>query len=324
MYENIKTFTNDPYWNRAWITQEFLLSNVIVFVTSKDEYRWTDVGRCILQCEDHQDTQLKYFWHGSTPRFFWDWKTSVEQLRGHYHLSDLLQKRSSSHCTDRLDRIYSLLSLVDRGHEFRVDYNESPVDLFWRTGEHFGVWSHFECVMALFNALDVSIDGLEKSSESLGSQDVTLHLRSEITRTMPTDRAFICRYQQCLKDYRGLLPRDNKEEYITLCTNNGSGAFLNDSAMHVHLRASQSSNGGTFELTRTAFNSWNFGDNGKNVGHIEHHVNQEWQRIKSLDYVKQNIMDERLLGGWRLRVPKRQILEQMKIRTRQFTMDRFR
>jgi hypothetical protein len=153
---------DQPYWNRAWITQEILLQANIRILVGRGWISWTRLGRSI--------------------RFF-NWRTldrtklvsdlhlTWSLIRSLYYspcyqsgLFELLKLRSSSKCFDVRDRIYSLLAIASRpvgNGRLVVDYDEDAEGLFWRVCEIYRAWSSHKNITILMKALQLSIGELD-------------------------------------------------------------------------------------------------------------------------------------------------------------------
>jgi hypothetical protein len=154
----------NPYWNRAWIVQEILLAKQVTVVMSGGKVDYLRLGHAITRSadlnrlEEDAAATLWAFW-------FSRWKEPphvrkepitlgwVREIRDREGFWDLIQMHKGSKCCDERDRIYSLLGLISDGHLFKVDYNESAADLFWRVGKHFDAWQSPELVDILRVAL---------------------------------------------------------------------------------------------------------------------------------------------------------------------------
>lgn len=70
----------------------------------------------------------------------------------------LLERQSL--CRDPRDRLYSIFAITDNVTGFQVNYDETILQTFWRTAEHFEAWHDFNRLHTLRIALslDVEID----------------------------------------------------------------------------------------------------------------------------------------------------------------------
>lgn len=147
--------------------QEILLARQVAIVLPGNKIvDWRVLGYAITnsstfdQCYQDVASQLYGFWRD---------RKGLEQARSrrHVHTMDvahdafwhLIHMHRNAQCTDKRDRVYSLLGLVPGGRNFTVDYNESEAELFWRAGEHFEAWNTPELVDILRIALLPSQDG---------------------------------------------------------------------------------------------------------------------------------------------------------------------
>lgn len=153
-----------PYWCRAWIMQEILLAKSVSVLFPGKRVAWTIMGHAIAKSGDlhkYESESAAHLWSLWGAR----WPEKPGQERQHNSANGfrdqnelfsfwyLIHVHRASVCTDRRDRLYSLLGLVDEKHGFTVDYSESTADLFWRAGEHFGAWAGPELVDILRSAL---------------------------------------------------------------------------------------------------------------------------------------------------------------------------
>jgi hypothetical protein len=248
----------NPYWYRAWIVQEILLAKCIKVVLpglTLDYYR---LGRAITrsadlsQLEEDSAAQLWSFWferwgnphsrHTSDPVTL----NYIKHERDRDGFWNLIQMHKRAKCKDERDRIYSLLGLIS-DHNFKVDYNETTADLFWRVGEHFDAWEAPELV----DILRVALLGNESSNNSVGrsySHGISpwllidslktrpdFHVRIPIRRASPTTSLFgrFTRQTRCkFKDCRRAPPLRCTHNDILLCTNARSSGPTEHGCIH--------------------------------------------------------------------------------------------
>lgn len=132
----------NPYWSRAWIKQEILLAKRVTVALRGAQIEWTVLGGAIARSGNLYRVDDEYAAH------LWSfWGARWTNQRGHdmvtarsrnelFSFWSLMHMHKTSMCTDRRDRVYSLLGLMDEEHKFPVNYEESVTDLFWRVGEH--------------------------------------------------------------------------------------------------------------------------------------------------------------------------------------------
>jgi hypothetical protein len=149
----------NTYWQRAWIKQEILLARRVTVVLRGAKMEWTVLGGAIArsgslnQLENEHAAHLWTFWgerwlsrHGHN-------RTVASSREDLFSFWSLMHTHRTADCTDRRDRVYSLLGLINEKHDFTVDYEESTADLFWRVSAHFEVGDSPELVDILKAAL---------------------------------------------------------------------------------------------------------------------------------------------------------------------------
>ncbi|KAK3216429.1 hypothetical protein GRF29_8g3216420 [Pseudopithomyces chartarum] len=139
------TIRFNAYWSRAWIKQEILLAQKVTVVLKAARLEWTILGTAIARTghlESLDNEHAAHLWSFWGER--WSHKHARERKPPQHDLFSfwsLLHMHKSSDCTDKRDRIYSILGLVSEGIPFPVNYAEPPADLFWRVGTSFDAWS---------------------------------------------------------------------------------------------------------------------------------------------------------------------------------------
>ncbi|KAI8936762.1 hypothetical protein NX059_006009 [Plenodomus lindquistii] len=198
----------DPYWSRAWIVQEILLAKAVTIVLPGARIDWRVVGMAIARSGDldrFADETAAQLWTAWYDRWSSGQKSDAsKQLCAQwpdYHgrhgdFWTLMYVHQRAKCTDRHDRIYSLLGLVEGGQGLTVDYTESLEDLFWRAGEYFGAWDTPELVDVLRIALFEDIGDRGDNDSPLSSNYLnpwqlveSLHARPDLTLLIPVRRA---------------------------------------------------------------------------------------------------------------------------------------
>jgi hypothetical protein len=126
-----------------------------------------------------------------------------------------------------------------------VDYEEGPVDLFWRAGEHFRLW-RCSRVNLLQVALDLGIEDLCDSVHRTVDRTLTLHLHYAyngeskfLGRTSKTR----CRHEKLDLQYRGLYDQE-----VLFCACVPTGDFLRNCSHVLLSRASTSDSDIRFTL----------------------------------------------------------------------------
>ncbi|KAF2686437.1 HET-domain-containing protein [Lentithecium fluviatile CBS 122367] len=172
----------NEYWRRTWVAQEILLARRLILVNgARHGMPW----RCLTSGYDfasrygHERTgsfDIRAVWRGSMIEFFNRQRNFRSHLNiGHQkqrprqrisRLWDLLSQLGGSRCGDQRDRIYGLLSLVEGGDTFTVDYNEDVCSLFWRAGEYFQTWTNYGAVLRLSQTLGLTASKLRQHLDS--------------------------------------------------------------------------------------------------------------------------------------------------------------
>lgn len=247
---------SDPYWYRAWIVQEVLLSQSVTVVLPGATIEYRALGRAIARFTDlsrldeASAAQLWTFWddHWSKPRDRAQAHSTVDWLRhdrDRTRFWELIHLQKTSKCADKRDRVYSLLGLVSGDLKFPVNYEEDAVDLFWRAGEHFNAWEAPELVdilrIALLNndfmhddtrrMLGESIDPWELV-ESLNTRpDLQLRIavrRAISTTSLPGTTEVSCASSDCHR----APPLECTRDDILLCTNAKSSGPTEHGCIH--------------------------------------------------------------------------------------------
>lgn len=237
----------NPYWKRAWIKQEVLLAKKVTVVLRNAKIDWTVLGSAIaksgnLDCLD--DEHAAHLWS------FWveRWRSKHRPKHAVASSQDdlfsfwsLMYMHRTSECTDKRDRVYSLLGLVEGSHHFKVDYKESAADLFWRVGEHFDVGEASELVDVLKAAL-LETDG-DSSGRNVNPSGLVqavrrrpdVHMRIPIRHVSCTDsfthrirRSVRCRFRNCKQSPRLQCTRDD----LLICTNPRSDEPTDHGCIH--------------------------------------------------------------------------------------------
>lgn len=252
------------------------------------------------------------------------------QLQGRQSLWDLLTALSASKCVDRRDRIYGLLALVQEGASFTVSYTESPSDLFWRAGEHFGAWARpaYICTLQLALTVDVvSLNAdLERSTSeqfwltnqpSVPHHQFTIELRyvhpSSLMRMLSARP--LCGRKDCDKLYD---PVPKNRNIITLCARLSADDHPGAECIHVLLQpntlASKEKDPATIlHSTHKNFTTTLY---VPNYGHYYHGWTEEisgrgdlqlytqfgWEVVESWDSIEERTRRGKQEGRWRVHV----------------------
>ncbi|KAJ4380885.1 hypothetical protein N0V86_004248 [Didymella sp. IMI 355093] len=282
----------NTYWQRAWIKQEILLARRVTVVLRGAKIEWTVLGGAIArsgslnQLENEHAAHLWTFWgerwlsrHGHDRIV----ASSREDL---FSFWSLMHTHRTADCTDKRDRVYSLLGLINEKHDFIVDYEESTADLFWRVSAHFEVGDSPELVDILKAALlDNEPNKDEHSTPSLNPwalvqsilRNSDLHIRVPIRSATPTNSLArrIRRSVKCKSTTCKLAPRlQCAHDDLLLCTNARSDAFTHHGCIHaiahpldqpaaepyeIRITAHHRSQTATATLLSTAVQAWDVG-----------------------------------------------------------------
>lgn len=128
-----------PWWQRAWIIQEYIVSKNIHFFCGKDSISGLGFSKGIqalteLRFKGNIPSEQRYFIRhvASTPVHHLSSTRSMYQSgqSSKLDLVDTLRKFRGSQCSDARDKIYSLLELVERGTFPAPDYERSISEVY--------------------------------------------------------------------------------------------------------------------------------------------------------------------------------------------------
>jgi hypothetical protein len=152
--EGLASLTNNPYWRRQWIVQEFILARHITFLSGSSTAKFEevrDVVHLIRANQDRLERSLGHHHHTSGSEadekggiFFrrvLGARESHPRQMGREKLQRLMIKFKEAECYDARDRVYALLSLAEGGEDFRVDYGEDAQHLARRALAHEPFWN---------------------------------------------------------------------------------------------------------------------------------------------------------------------------------------
>jgi hypothetical protein len=175
-------FARDPYWTRAWITQELLLASYVTLHANDERLGPAELGPLrlllpflhgILEKADHKLKIKSSKVKQRILRTYMDIITQPSQQRRsslNRTLSDLLVNYlPGRQCRIPRDRIYSLLSLASDGQAVDVNYSSSDEELFLHLLERLG---HSICFC--FLGYLVSFLNLESSNLSARTLDLVM------------------------------------------------------------------------------------------------------------------------------------------------------
>jgi hypothetical protein len=235
----------NPYWYRAWIVQEVLLAKCINVILPGATLDYNVLGRAITsfsdleRFEEESAAQLWTFWDDrwGKPHPRSSQPTTIDWIRHERDRDEfwrLIYMHRKSKCENKRDRVYSLLGLISGNHGFKVDYDESEADLFWRAGEHFDAWEAPEFVDILRVAL-LDSEPSNDSNRRIKSRSVSpsklneslkrrpdFQVRIPIRHATPTSsfRCTVFKKARCkFKDCRRATLLSCTRNDILLCTN---------------------------------------------------------------------------------------------------------
>lgn len=149
----LSAFINSTYWSRMWIVQEFLLPKKIVFFSEKSLLSWeiteSKIDSLLSLHKAHADRQTsKFMFHMLMRKMDREITRFAAQLAPESPeeaMSTFLNFMMSFHensCSQILDRVYSVLSLVDSWRvpgncPIPTDYSLEPRELFELIEVHF-------------------------------------------------------------------------------------------------------------------------------------------------------------------------------------------
>lgn len=120
----LRTIRMDPYWNRAWITQEIILANDQVLAVHDQTIQFSKFQAGVVGHHLHATGAI-----GSQP--FEDILLYLEHHRPR-PLVRLLYELPHRQCSIPRDRVYSLLSICAEHHKIKVDYKLPDAKLMYR------------------------------------------------------------------------------------------------------------------------------------------------------------------------------------------------
>jgi hypothetical protein len=239
----------NPYWYRAWIVQEVLLNRCITVVLPGVTLAYNLLGRTIARftslerLEQESAAQLWTFWDDrwGKPHNRPNQPKTVDWIRHERNRDEfwrLIHMHRYSKCENKRDRVYSLLGLISGDHGFKVDYNETAADLFWRAGEHFDAWEAPEFVDILRLALLESEESRSVSPSQLHASlknRPDFQVRIPVRRATPTTSLFstVFKKTRCkFKDCRRAPSLPCTRNGILLCTNARSDEPTEHGCLH--------------------------------------------------------------------------------------------
>ncbi|KAJ4347210.1 uncharacterized protein N0V89_011149 [Didymosphaeria variabile] len=124
-YSLLNWIRANQYWRRAWILQEVVLAKQAMVILRDEEMRLEDLEKDLWS---YKLGHLR----------LWS-RTVISSKMGHSRdlsLIRLIAEVGDRECSKPRDRIFSLLSLCDKGQHLKVDYNISEVELMVEIFNH--------------------------------------------------------------------------------------------------------------------------------------------------------------------------------------------
>jgi hypothetical protein len=116
---------NNPYWRRAWVTQEIQLAQRHTILLGQRQISMRALSRHHQECSSQEDIPLIHF----APAH---WGADY----GHNMLVRLMDLLKDRECSLARDRVFSLLSLCDERTRISVDYSCSKLELMYQILDH--------------------------------------------------------------------------------------------------------------------------------------------------------------------------------------------
>jgi len=121
----LKKVRHNQYWSRAWIVQEQLLAYKVTVLIGSTRMRKERLKKV------HDMSYFEFFfgtWYDFTPMTAY-MKGPSRSLQHSVPLLELLSNYSEVQCSDRFDRVYSLLAMSEEGRHIEVNYQSSRTSL---------------------------------------------------------------------------------------------------------------------------------------------------------------------------------------------------
>jgi heterokaryon incompatibility protein (HET) len=119
-----------PWWSRAWVCQEYLLSREAIFLFGYESIGWRELIDALLLLH------IPYYYRPSVDAGFYRWrfdmlekkeflyqKFEIRQTTRYASLSSLLQSMAEFEATDVRDKIFAFLALAHPGYDIMPDYS---------------------------------------------------------------------------------------------------------------------------------------------------------------------------------------------------------
>ncbi|KAJ9661309.1 hypothetical protein H2198_002052 [Neophaeococcomyces mojaviensis] len=114
------------YWHRTWIIQEVALARKLYLTDGQNKISWNHFFELIDVLHNfHQQGALRFIVPHALTRL-----QDVRKGTRRSTLAALVFDFSSSQCSDFHDKVYGLLSMLQNGHRYPVDYNTNELEFF--------------------------------------------------------------------------------------------------------------------------------------------------------------------------------------------------
>jgi hypothetical protein len=285
----------NPYWTRAWIAQEIIHSKKVSVCTDRANIDWQLMNRATHAHPRFQDSTLKRI-QPLNPAFHYGMRNDrqSEMTSDRLVIWDLLHRMRDAQCSDRRDRIYSLLSLVKCGEDFPASYTESTIDIFWRAGEHFTAWCRPHCIAMLQQALE--LDSAELDASVIEHPDMPLHIPGILTTLQHEPLSPDGKYAKV-----ECSAFDCKQEDLGFVLSRRSNLFCSKTArragpsrfkgFHVLVTAGEDTVHSQLKLT-LAVRDWSLGPSGirtmeLGANALQHYTKFGWQEVQNWSYFEE-------------------------------------
>lgn len=122
----VEAICRSKYWHRTWIIQEIALARRLYLTDGQIKIAWDSLFESIDMLRNFiQQSGLRY----SVPQALSNLQ-DVRKGTRRSTLAALVSDFSSSQCSDFHDKVYGLLSLLQNGHRYPVDYNTNEMEFF--------------------------------------------------------------------------------------------------------------------------------------------------------------------------------------------------
>jgi len=120
------------YWSRVWIVQEVLKPRQILLLYGRHELPWTQLSHFLYSVRTTDPCPAPLLDELLSCRMVKLDGTRDLSSNGKAYgsMTDVLLEYCSSHCSEKKDRVFALLSLGIGGAKLKVDYSMHPCDLF--------------------------------------------------------------------------------------------------------------------------------------------------------------------------------------------------